>query len=275
MPARVVTRRWPSRALGRDKRVNVVLPGRYGAEGPPHPVLYLLHGYGGGRDTWLTHTGLVESLDDSRLVVVLPESGRRWFVNDHAGLPYEDYLVQDLVADVDREFNTIADRGGRAAGGFSMGGAAALFLALRNRGVFSAAVSHAGAFEAPLRRGDPYAAHRGDPAMLMPDEESHDRVWGPPGSATRRRYDPYRLVGLPGQGPGPALYLDVGTGDHDRVIRMNRRMRDALRAHHWSPEYRERQGGHDWDFVRAALPASLAFVTHHLLGTAVNGVSSV
>lgn len=274
MPARVVTRRWRSRALGRDKRVNIVLPGTYSPEGPAHPVLYLLHGYGGGRDTWLTHTGLVESLDDSRLVVVLPESGRRWFINDHAGLAYEDYLVQDLVADVDREFNTFPDRRGRAAGGFSMGGAGALFLALRNRGVFGAVASHAGAFEAPLRRGDPYAAQRGDPAMLMPDQASHDRVWGPPGSATRLRYTPYRLIALPERGPRPALYLDVGTQDHDRVIGMNRRVRDALRARDWSPEYRERQGGHDWDFVSAALPASLAFVTRHLSGTAVNGVSS-
>ncbi|MDX3225473.1 alpha/beta hydrolase family protein [Streptomyces sp. ME19-01-6] len=275
MPVEVVTRRWPSTALGRSKRVNIVLPDGYADRGPGHPVLYLLHGYGGGRDTWLLRTGLVELVRDSRLIVVLPESGRRWFINDHAGLRYEDYLVQDLVPAVDAGFNTRADRSSRAVGGFSMGGAAALFLTLRHPSVFGAAVSHAGAFEAPLRRGDPYAAHRADPGFVMPTEASHQRVWGPPGSATRLLYDPYRLIGRPPAGPRSPLHLDVGTGDYDRVIRMNRRTRDALRSGGWSPEYHERPGGHDMDFVNSALPAAMAFVARHLTGANANGVSFV
>lgn len=274
MPVEVVTRQWPSGALGRGKRVNIVLPGGYAARGPGHPVLYLLHGYGGGRDTWLLRTALVELVRDSRLIVVLPESGRRWFINDHAGLRYEDYLLQDLVPAVDAGFNTRAERSARAVGGFSMGGAAALFLALRHPSVFGAVASHAGAFEAPLRRGDPYAAYRADPGFVMPTEESHGRVWGPPGSATRRRYDPYRLIGRE-PAPRPALYLDVGTGDYDRMIQVNRRVRDALRNGGWSPEYHERPGGHDLDFVNRALPASLAFVARHLTGARKNGVSFV
>ncbi|MFE7042415.1 alpha/beta hydrolase [Streptomyces atratus] len=266
MHTRVMTPCWPSRALGRDKRVNVVLPDTYTNHGPAHPVLYLLHGYGGGRDTWLRRSVLCQALAGSRLIVVLPESGRRWFINDHAGQRYEDYLVEDLVASVNNEFNTVARREGQAVGGFSMGGAAALFLALRHRGLFGAAAAHAGAFEAGTRIGDPYAAFRGDPGFAMPTEEVHERVWGPPGSSTRRLYDPRRLAGGPNDGPRPAFYLDVGTGDHDRVIGMNRRTRDTLREQGWRPEYHERQGGHDWDFVNRALPESLKFVMHHLSG---------
>ncbi|MEK9518785.1 esterase family protein [Streptomyces venezuelae] len=263
MTARVLTLRRPSRLLGRDKGVNVVLPGDYSEDGPPHPVLYLLHGYGGSKETWLVNTRLVDLVGDSRTIVVLPQSGRRWFVNDHAGLRYEDHLVHELVPEIDARFHTRAHRSGRAVGGFSMGGAAALFLGLRHRDTFGAVASHAGAFEAPLRTGDPYAAFRSDPAFAMPTVESHERVWGPPGSETRRRYDPYRLIGQDSGTPPPALYLDIGTEDHDRMRAMNRRVRDALRERGHEVTYHERPGGHDWRFVDGALPASLEFVARH------------
>ncbi|MEV0370847.1 alpha/beta fold hydrolase [Streptomyces sp. NPDC050636] len=272
MRAQVLTPRWPSPALGRDKRANVLLPGTYEENGPGHPVLYLLHGYGGGRNTWLEHTGLLSALEDSRLIVVLPESGRRWFVNDHAGLRYEDYLVQDLVPAVDERFNTLPDGSARAVGGFSMGGATALFLGLRHRDLFGAVLSHAGAFEAPRRIGDPYIAHRSDPGFLMPTVESHERVWGPPGSETRCRYDPYTLIAADSPLPPPALYLDVGTGDYARMVRMNREVRDALRHRGWQVDYHEREGGHDWEFVNRALPSSLEFVSTRLTGTTLIGV---
>ncbi|WP_225829138.1 alpha/beta hydrolase [Streptomyces naphthomycinicus] len=268
MTARLLTPSWPSRALGRDKRVNVLLPEGYTDSGPRYPVLYLLHGYGAGRDTWLRRTRLLDALRGTRLIVVLPESGRRWLINDHAGLRYEDYVIHDLVPAVDEHFPTLADRSARAIGGFSMGGATALFLALRHRGLFAAVASYAGAFEAPRRTGDPYAAHRGDPAFVMPTVESHERVWGPPGSATRRRYDPYLLIDAASPGPFPAVHLDVGTEDHDRMVRMSRSVREALDRRGWPVEYHERRGGHDWEYVDAALPASLEFLSRRLAGAA-------
>ncbi|WP_240138472.1 alpha/beta hydrolase [Streptomyces sp. MUM 178J] len=266
MTAHVLTLRLPSPLLGRDKGVNVVLPGAYSAHGAGHRVLYLLHGYGGNKDTWLVNTRLVDHLAESGTIVVLPQSGRRWFVNDHAGLRYEDHLIHELVPAIDERFNTLPTRAGRAVGGFSMGGATALFLGLRHPALFGAVASHAGAFEAPHRIGDPYATFRGDPGFAMPTVEAHERVWGPPGSRTRRRYDPYRLIGLDGASPPPALYLDVGTEDHGRMLAMNRRVRDALYQRGHDLEYHERPGGHDWQFVDRALPASLEFVERRLAG---------
>lgn len=265
MTTEVLTLRDHSRVLGRDKRCNVLLPAAYRETGPGLPVLYLLHGYGGGRNTWLTNTSLADLVAGLELIVVVPESGRRWFVNDHAGQRYEDHLVEELVPAVDERFNTA---GTRAIGGYSMGGATALFLALRHPGMFGAVVAHAGGFEGPLRVGDPYATFRADPGCIMPTVDSHERVWGPPGSATRDSYDPYRLIGRYA-GPPPAIYLDVGTEDYDRVIRMNRSVRTALLDRGWAVEYHERPGGHDWAFVDRALPHSLDFVARHTAPDAV------
>lgn len=272
MPGTVLTLDIPSAVLGRAKRATVLLPRDYREDGPAHPVLYLLHGYGGGRGTWLERTRLAKHLDGSRLIVIMPESGRRWFVNDHAGLRYEDHFVRELLPAVDARFHTLAERSARAVGGFSMGGATALFLALRHRALFGAVTSHAGAFEAPRRIGDPYREHRGDPGFVMPTVESHERVWGPPGSATRRTYDPYRLITRGDPLLPPALYLDVGTGDHERMVRMNRSVRAALEERGWPVVYRERPGGHDWEFVDGALPSALDFLHARLARTTRIGV---
>lgn len=261
----VLTETWRSAAIGRDKSVTVVLPPGYSPSGGPFPVLYLLHGFGGNRNTWLQCKGLPDAVDAGRLILVLPESGRSWFINDARGRRYEDYLVGEVVSHIDTRFNTVATRHGRAIGGFSMGGAAALFQALSHGDLFSVVCSSGGAFEAPLREGDPYAAYRDDPALAMPTTRDHERVWGPVGSDVRRRYDPYRLIRNRDPEHPLAVHLDIGLDDYPRMISMNRRTRDALAAGSVPHEYRERPGGHDWEFVDAGLPDLFAFTRRHLL----------
>ncbi|OKJ28022.1 esterase [Streptomyces sp. CB02366] len=257
---RMVTQtRW-SEALEREKSVTVVLPPSYTSHGKPFPVLYLLHSYGGNRRSWLNCPTLTACVTGHRMILVLPESGRYWLINDVAGRRYEDYLVRDVVRQVDGEFNTVASSAGRAVAGFSMGGATAVFQALRHPDLFSVAGSHSGAFEAPLRVGDPYAAHRADRRLMMPTVKDHERVWGPVGSAVRRTYDPGRLLAERDPKALLRVYADVGLNDHERMILMNRRMRDALITHTVDHVYGERAGGHDWQFVDAGLHQLFGFV---------------
>ncbi|WP_026416501.1 alpha/beta hydrolase [Actinomadura oligospora] len=262
---KVLTETWWSASIGREKTVTVLLPPSYSAVGGPFPVLYLLHGFGGNRNTWLRCADLATVVDSHRLVLVLPESGRAWFINDARGRRYEDYLVGEVVDHIDAGFNTVPTRDGRAVGGFSMGGAAALYQALLHGDRFSVVCSNGGAFEAPLREGDPYDGFRGDRNLAIPTTRDHERVWGPVGSDVRRRYDPYRLIRNRGPEHPLEVYLDIGLDDYPRMISMNRRTRDALAAASVPHEYRERPGGHDWDFVNAGLPRLFAFTQSHLL----------
>ncbi|GAA4638909.1 alpha/beta hydrolase family protein [Actinoallomurus vinaceus] len=262
---KVLTETWWSAPIGREKTVTVVLPPSYSPVGRPFPVLYLLHGFGGNRNTWLQCADLSTVVDSNRLILVLPESGRAWFINDAKGRRYEDYLVREVVDHVDARFNTVATRDGRAVGGFSMGGAAALYQALLHGDRFSVVCSNGGAFEAPLREGDPYHGFRGDRSLTIPSTRDHERVWGPVGSEVRRRYDPYSLIRDRDPDHPLEVYLDVGLDDYPRMISMNRRTRDALAGGSVPHEYRERPGGHDWDFVNAGLPRLFAFTQGHLL----------
>lgn len=255
----VDTWQWHSGALACVKRVAVLVPP---GTAPARAVLYLLHGFGASRQSWLRSTRLVEHLDGTGLMVVLPESGRRWFINDHRGLRYEDYLIGEVLANIEEAYG---DTGLRGIGGFSMGGAAALMQALRHLGMFSVVISHAGAFEAPLREGDPYAHQRDCGDIAIPSVAAHERVWGPVGSAVRRLYDPYALVaGLPA-GPRPDVYADVGTQDYPRIIEMNHRMVRALRRSGIHTEFHTRAGAHDADYIDRALPFSLEFAARRLL----------
>lgn len=250
---------WPSPALGVVKRADVLVPQSCLSAGRKAAVLILLHGFGGSRATWLTRTGLVEHLRGLDLVVVLPESGRRWFINDDRGLRYEDYLVRELVPFVDENYAVHLRHGVRAIGGFSMGGASALMQALRHPGLFAVVASHAGAFEATSRVGDPYAGLRDERDFLIPSEAAHERVWGPPGSDVRRRYDLHALAGAH-QGGNLSVYADVGAQDYPRIVEMNRRMARKLRAVGVDLEFHERQGSHDLEYLDRALPFSLRFV---------------
>ena len=243
-----------SAALGCPKRVTVLAPGNR----RPAPVVYLLHGFGGNRVTWLRQTHLLRHLQHRQLLVVLPESGRRWFVNDVRGHRYEDYLVAELVPFVDRQYAAVVAGRPRAIGGFSMGGAAALMQALRHPALFSMVASHAGAFEAPARVGDPYALLRSDAETAIPSTAAHERVWGPPGSAVRREYDLDGL--LASVDPQLAVYADIGVDDYPRMLAMNRRTAAKLAALDVHSEYHERPGAHDLGFLNRALPHSLDFV---------------
>lgn len=256
---RIETWEWVSPALGRVKRVTVMNP-RCARPGRRFPALFLLHGYGGGRTTWFTGTRLLDDLAGLDLVVVLPESGRRWFINDHRGHNYEDYLVGEVVPFVNEHLGV----GGRAIGGFSMGGAAALMQALRHPDLFSVVASHAGAFAAPLRVGDPYVGFRADPRFQMPSVASHEQVWGPPGSPVRRRYDINSLITAGAAPRDLSVYADVGLDDHDRILSMNRDTARSLTSIGVHVEYHERPGGHDLDFLSRSLPFSLKFV-HEML----------
>jgi putative tributyrin esterase len=234
-------------ALGRRKLVRVLAPP--GGCDETTPCLVLLHPFAGNRTSWLRHApDLLASISRDTLVA-MPECGRRWFIDDHAGTRYESYVVEDLLPALRMQYGVT---GRFAVGGFSAGGAAAFFLALRHPGLFSAALAAAGAFTAGNRTGDPYRHVRTDD-MMIPSEAEHDRVWGPPGSETRTIYDAARLVGGGDQRPRPRFVFDVGNDDFPRMIAASERMADLLTAGDLPFTYSRSRGDHTWGYAAGAM----------------------
>jgi S-formylglutathione hydrolase FrmB len=287
-----------SQALGTRKRYVVYLPPSYGADAQRRfPVLYYLHGMWGSEDDW-TRAGRLELVMDSLVragapeaIVVMPDGDDGWyttwnFLGDYAGCrraprrekadvdtycvpwpKYDDYIARDLVAHVDSAWRTLARRERRGIAGLSMGGYGAVTLALRYPEVFAAAASHSGVL-APMYGGpSPFAppprwatsvdtlrARLGEalwPFML--DAFGDDTA----GWAAR---EPARLARrlVRRGGPVPALFFDVGTAD--RHLDRNRAFDHELRTLGVAHEYHEWPGGHTWDYWRAHVGESLAWL---------------
>lgn len=233
---RVETVRLPSALLGREVTYRVVLPPGYAlptARAQRYPVLYLLHGWGGNYDSWLTRSLLRRYASEHQLIVVTPEGGNGWYTDAPGGEPYESHLLRELVPDVDRRFRTIAARRGRGVAGYSMGGYGALKFGFKHPELFGFAGSTSGSLDAASRS----------------DEESLVRAFGEAGGATRFENDLLRLAReFPEERRGalPFLYLDCGLGDD--WLEVNREFAATLTARRIAHEYRQRPGTHVWPY---------------------------
>ena len=237
-----------SAVLGRRKLAHVLPPGE--TRGGVTPVFVLLHPFAGNRMSWLRHApDLLSDLARDTLVVI-PECGRRWFIDDHSGARYETYVADELLPLVRAEYGAT---GPATVGGFSAGGAGAFFLALRHPELFSSALAVAGAFTAGNREGDPYKNVRSDD-MMIPTEAEHDRVWGPPGSATRATYAPTALVaGVVRSGPPPCFHFEVGAEDFPRMIEASAGMASLFERASIPFTFSHATGDHTWGYAAPAM----------------------
>jgi len=126
----------------------VLLPADYDTSARRYPVLYMLHGVAGDSNEWQS-IGLLEAADRmvqrgqiDPFLIVLPNGGGNYWVNQATGARWADYVVNDVVGQVDRDFRTIAAPSARAIGGLSMGGEGALRIAMDHPDVFGVAGAH-------------------------------------------------------------------------------------------------------------------------------------
>ena len=230
-----------SDALDRPMPYRVFLPPDYYAAsraGQRYPVLYLLHGMGGRYDEWSGY-GVEEVANllfrDGKLahtIIVAPQGGLGYWMNQDNGTLWGDYVARDLVSHVDAAYRTIARREARAIGGLSMGGHGALQLALNYPNVFGIV----GAHSASIR-----------------SESSAPRYFGRGGGFARR--DPLTLVTDARLNTPPRIWLDAGSDDdwRPRIAELH----ETLQSKGWEHEYHIYDGGHDgwywgdhiWDYL--------------------------
>jgi putative tributyrin esterase len=236
-----------STALAREMPYQVVLPAGYSGSQERYPVLYLLHGWQGDETNFISLTHLVQDAAAYKLIVVTPRAENSWYVNSatRAKDRYADYVFQDLIAEVDAHYRTIASPHERAVAGISMGGYGALLFSLRHPGAFAFAASISGAFAGPS----------GIESVMPQLKPSTDEAFGAAGSTTRRQNDVDTLVGAADHTQQPYFFLECGASDP--LLPSNRRVVEELSSHGFAYEYHELPGAHTWPFWDAALPTML------------------
>jgi putative tributyrin esterase len=247
----VKDRTFASRSLGREAKYRVVLPANYGSTSHRYPVLFLLHGVFGGFENWETLTDVTRYAGASEIIIVTPDAANSWYVNS-ATEPlqrYEDFIIQDLIPDVDEAFRTLRSSHRRAIAGLSMGGYGALKFAIKYPSTFDFAGSISGAFN-------------GSYDLDAQREDLRDdllKAFGPAGSSTRRENDIFEILRKADPKQLPYLYLDCGTGDE--FCDVNRRLTAALRECGARYEYHEVPGDHSWQYWDQRIATLLPIVS--------------
>lgn len=274
-----------SPAVDREMKFDIVLPADYAGTTRRYPVLYLLHGHLQNYTVWGRNLGAAETarrLGD--LIVVMPDGGNSWFVNyarSDAGQRnnWEDHVVTDVIDYVDSQYRTEAQRTGRAIGGLSMGGFAALALGLRHPDLFislgssSGALAHARNAAAAIRAGldrtpspPPSGTRFAEADRFVAD------IIAIPGFGTQAErtpagvdfltadqaeaYDPFTIIYEVPRSAMPHIYLDSGVGDP--LIQVARELAQVLMLNNVPMVYRQAQGGHTADYWRRAIGTMMA-----------------
>ena len=255
----------------------IYLPPGYAQHPQKHyPVVYLLHGFGGGYAPFLKRIAFQKPLDSlsasgalQEMIIVLPDASNRltggFFRNSPVAGNWEDFIVKDLVSYVDSHFRTIRSRKARGIAGWSMGGYGALYIAARNSRTFSAV----------------YAL---SPCCLMPDLPA-DSLWRIRGRVALKAeaagqvtsnfnvnivtalgaiYTPAKskaplFVRFPWEGPSAAVVDSIAKFWRDTPLELiSRTAPETLRSVQWAFDAGDRDAFPDIPFAAASLDRILA-----------------
>lgn len=162
-----------SKCLGKEMHVLVYLPYDYDKK-ENLTTLYFLHGRSGDENI-LVDVGinivadrLIENQEIESMIIVCPNLENSRGLNSSSDCKevrdslgriinigmYEDYLISEVIPEIDNRYNTNRNRNGRYIGGASAGGYAALHNAFRHFGLFSKVGGHMPAIELKLEEED-------------------------------------------------------------------------------------------------------------------------
>ena len=219
----------------------------------PYPTVYLLHGYSGSRNDYLTQSGIALWAARHRCAVIMPDGGNHFYVDVEAlGENYGRFIGEELVDVTRRMFNLSHRREDTVLAGLSMGGFGALVNGTRYPDVFGSVISMSaalivedilsGRIEKEHLPGVPLRYYE---TIFGPKDQLEGSVKNPVCTAARA------LAG----GRAPRLFLACGTEDF--LWRNNLSFHEALEKMGYDHVFWTAPGVHDYDFWNRALPAGL------------------
>jgi len=183
---------------------------------------------------------------ESGLILVMPEGASSYYTNavDPPQDRYEDYIVQDLIAEVENRFPAARGRVNRSIVGLSMGGFGAVKIALRHPELFVFVGGLSSALDVPRRAFTIRRLHQ---------SRHYESIFGPTGSQTRRENDPFVLAR--GTNPEAAPYFFLTCGEQEGLLATNRDFAALLGQRHFKYEFHTVRGNHNWEQWNTWLPS--------------------
>jgi putative tributyrin esterase len=129
-----------SEALGMPVVMDAIIPQGHGE----YKSLYLLHGAGGGHESWLSKTRIADYVENTDIAVFMPSGNNKFYVNNVNGKAYSTFITKEIVDKCENWFNISRKSEDRFIAGMSMGGYGAIYSALNNMDRYRAAFSYSG-----------------------------------------------------------------------------------------------------------------------------------
>lgn len=242
-----------SAALNREMPYRVFLPAHVEVD-TKLPVVYLLHGGNGSFRDW-SNDSVVSRYAAKGLILVMAEGEFSYYMNsvEEPANRFEDYTFGDLIADVESRFPAGKTRDNRALIGISMGGFAAMKIALSRPDLFS----FVAALSPPIE-----ITHRRFNIKRWGEWSRIRNIFGPWGSKERLARDPLTLIGSANPAVPPYIYLTVGQNEPLRAA--DRAFAGRLKALHFRYEFHIEPGGHDWNEWNRQIPGCFESLLAHL-----------
>lgn len=233
---------------------NLFFPGKETAfQSYPARTLYLLHGYTGCGNDFLTGTPVFQLAIQHNIAVIMPNGENAFYLEDEAkGEDYSKFIGKELVDFTRSMFHLSDKREDTYIGGVSMGGYGALINALRYPDTFSKAITLSGAY---------VELEFADQKRYIPDfnsdEKYQKKVFGDVETMRQRNVDPrFCIEELQRQAkPIPQIYF--ACGEQDFMIAQNRKLHRFLEDAQIPHTYSEGTGAHDWGYWNHHLAAAL------------------
>ena len=223
----------------------VITPGTH-KKGMKFPVLYLLHGAYGNYTNWPSMVPeLQKYVDDYQFIIVCPDGNPfSWYFDSpiDSTYRYETYISKELVSTIDKKYNTIASKKGRAITGLSMGGHGAFYLTFKHPDIFGAAGSMSGGMDLVKFTENWNIAKR------LGDYKNHSENW--------KNNTIINMVNLI-EGKSIPLIFDCGVDDLFHEV--NKDLHKKLLQLNIPHDYSERPGKHNWDYWKNAIKYHLVF----------------
>ena len=181
-------------------------------------------------------------------LVVCPEGGRSWFSNSHDGARrYEDLVAGDLPREIERRYRVLSGSPNRGITGISMGGYAAMKIALKHPGEYGSVSVLSGAI-IPMGWDDV------DKVFFVVRRQLHAVFGDSPRNNSLAENDVWKILQSRESWGRPFdVFLLAGTEDKYHLDRAAAAYAGLLNRHGIRATARLEPGIHDWPYWSNAL----------------------
>lgn len=249
-----------SSAMGEQMEYSVYVPPGW-ASTESLPLVVFLHGGGDDPDCF-DEAEVGQHLDAEmragrapRAIVVVPQGDLGFWENWKDGSArYRDWVLRDLLPNVQRDYNTLPCPAHCHVAGISMGGHGALRFAFMEPEFFSSVTAISG----PIFSTEQIQELSGEfwIKLFIPVE----RIWGSTEDTARIKSEDLFIQWRKQEDlKGLRLLLAWGDDDREGIMESNRKLSAHLKANGVQHDHLEFKGGHKWTAWRPILDDVLRF----------------